>query len=136
MTWVNKKNKSTTNSARIFDINETAIVDNIIVNQNALSTEKLNQKFLVAEIYTAASTGYGNITDPYTEAPIITISNSTTGNTYYNQSSRFQIKNLQTKNNIMYSKIDSSNSITKTISLANGASLPQLITRIITRVTI
>ncbi|CAB4160221.1 hypothetical protein UFOVP724_115 [uncultured Caudovirales phage] len=136
MTWVNKKNKSTTNSARIFDINETAIVDNIIVNQNALSTEKLNQKFLVAEIYTAVSTGYGNIVDPYTEAPIITISNSTTGNTYYNQSSRFQIKNLQTKNNIMYSKIDSSNSITKTISLANGASLPQLITRIITRVTI
>lgn len=136
MTWVNKKNKSTTNSARIFDINETAIIDNIIVNQNTLSTEKLNQKFLVAEIYNAASIGYGNIVNPYTEAPIITISNSTTGNTYYNQSSFFQIKNLQTKNNIMYSKIDSSNSITKTITLANGASLPQLITRIITRVTI
>lgn len=135
MSWINKKQKSLMTSARIFDINESTTVESLNVDENTLLAKKPNQKILIAEIFTAPNKGLGNITNPYLEAPIITINTTSSGKTYYNQSAVLQNKNLQIKTNLVYSKTETNLPITKTIALANTADLPQLITRLIMRVT-
>ncbi len=135
MTWINNKLKSTSNSSRIFDINQSTTLDNVTVADQTLSAIKANQKILVCEIFNNSSIVYGSIADPYATAPLITISTLTSGKTYYNQSPKLQFKNLQIKTNLTYSKIEKNLPVTKTISVVNGASIPQLITRIMMRVT-
>ena len=136
MTWINKTQKSVVTSAKIFNIDQSTSVENITVNGNTLSTDRANQKLLVAEIFSAPNLGYGNHVDPYSTAPFITISTALSGKTYYNQSYLIQVKNLQTKTNLIYSKIEKDNPQTKTITAVNGATtVPDLITRLIMRVT-
>lgn len=136
MSWINKKQKSLMTSARLFDINESTTIESLTVDQNVLSAKKPNQKILVSEIFSAISLGTGNIVNPYTTSPIITIGTQTSGKTYYNQSLWFQPYNLQVKTNLVYSKVQKDLPETKTITAVNGATnTPSLITRLIMRVT-
>lgn len=134
MTWINKKSKTSNQQARVFDIvADYADTDKVQSQTTQLSTDNLNSKYLVNEIFTAPSSGIVSISNPYTTATFITISNPNSGKTFYNTAPGFYFKHLQTKLNSTYSILVKDMPITKTITTTNGAAQPSLQVAIIMR---